>query len=137
MTAKACLVLADAILLLHFVFVAFVVGGLAAIWIGYFAGWKFVRNPWFRIAHLLAMAFVVVESVFGMVCPLTTWEDRLRLRGGEGPTYANSFIQYWIHRVMFFEIPEHTFTIIYITFLALILLSLFIIKPRAFARRPS
>jgi hypothetical protein len=134
MTAKSYLVLADAVLLLHFVFVAFVVGGLALIWIGYFARWRFVRNPWFRIAHLLAMAFVVAESVFGMMCPLTTWEDQLRLRGGEGAAYSNSFIQYWIHRVMFFEVPERIFTLIYVAFLLLIVLSLVVVKPRSFAR---
>src|SRR5216117_1338477 len=128
MTAKGYLLLADAILLLHFLFVALVVGGLVLIWVGYFAGWKFVRNPWFRIAHLLAMAFVVGESILGTMCPLTTSEDRLRMRAGEGTTYAGSFIQYWIHRVMFFEIPERVFTAIYIAFLALIFLSLIVVR---------
>ena len=80
------------------------------------------------------MGVVVVESVFGVLCPLTTWEERLRVRGREDATYAGSFIQYWIHRVMFFEIPEHIFTIIYIAFFILIVLGLFVVKPRPFTR---
>ncbi|MGH8640305.1 MAG: DUF2784 family protein, partial [Burkholderiales bacterium] len=44
--------LADLILIVHFLFVAFVVGGLALIWIGAAAGWEWVRNFWFRVAHL-------------------------------------------------------------------------------------
>jgi len=55
-------VLADAILLLHFGFVLFVVGGLALTWIGAAAGWAWVRNFWFRAAHLGAIAFVAGEA---------------------------------------------------------------------------
>lgn len=135
MGAKGYAILADALLLLHFAFVLFVVGGLLAIWIGYFARWKFVRNPWFRIAHLLAMAIVVAESVCGIICPLTTWEEDLRMKSGEGPSYAGSFIQHWVHRVMFFEVPEGTFTIIYIAVFALIVLSLLVVRPRPFRAR--
>ena len=36
--------LADLILIAHFAFVLFVVGGLALIWIGAVAGWRWVRN---------------------------------------------------------------------------------------------
>lgn len=127
--------LADAILLLHFGFVLFVVGGLIFVWIGYFAGWSTVRNPWFRVAHLAAMGVVVAESVCGVVCPLTTWEANLRARSGEESAYAGSFIQHWVHRMMFYEVPEKTFTIVYVVFFALIVLSYIIVRPRAFRSR--
>ena len=91
-----------------------------------------MRNPWFRGAHLLAMAVVVAESVFGIVCPLTKWEVALRVKAGEDPEYAGSFIQHWVHRVMFFEISERTFTTIYVLFFALIVLSLVVVPPRPF-----
>jgi hypothetical protein len=132
MGAKGYAILADAILLLHFAFVLFVIGGLITIWAGFFARWKFVRNPWFRLGHLLAMGVVVAESVCGVICPLTTWEADLRLKAGEAPSYAGSFIQHWVHRVMFFEVPESAFTVIYIVFFALIVLSLVVVRPRAF-----
>jgi hypothetical protein len=132
MRAQSHALLADAILVLHFAFVLFVVAGLLLTWIGYFAGWKFVRNPWFRSAHLLAMAVVVAESLFGVICPLTKWETALRLKAGEEASYAGSFIQQWVHRVMFFEIPERTFTMIYVVFFALMVLSLVVVPPRPF-----
>ena len=132
MRAPSHALLADAILVLHFAFVLFVVAGLLLTWIGYFAGWKFVRNPWFRSAHLLAMAVVVAESLFGVICPLTKWETALRLKAGEEAAYAGSFIQHWVHRVMFFEIPERTFTMIYVVFFVLIVLSLVVVPPRPF-----
>src|SRR6188474_2502269 len=132
MRAQSHALLADAILVLHFAFVLFVVAGLLLTWIGYFAGWKFVRNPWFRGAHLLAMAVVVAESLFGVICPLTKWEGALRLKAGEDPAYAGSFIQHWVHRVMFFEISEQTFTMVYVVVFVLIVLSLVVVPPRPF-----
>jgi hypothetical protein len=132
MGARSYAVLAEIVLVLHFAFVLFVVAGLLVTWIGYFARWRFVRNPWFRTAHLVAMGVVVAESVFGIICPLTNWEAALRLRAGEDPAYAGSFIQHWVHRVMFFEISEQTFTFVYIAFFALIVLSFVVVRPRPF-----
>ena len=132
MGAQSYARLADAILVLHFAFVLFVVAGLLVTWIGYFAGWKFVRNPWFRGAHLLAMAVVVAESLLGIICPLTKWEAALRLKAGEDPAYEGSFIQHWVHRVMFFEISERTFTMVYVIVFVLIVLSLVVVPPRPF-----
>ena len=132
MRAQSYALLADAVLVLHFAFVLFVVAGLLVTWIGYFAGWKWVRNPWFRGAHLLAMAVVVAESLFGIICPLTKWEAALRLKAGEDPAYEGSFIQHWVHRVMFFEISERTFTVLYVIVFVLIVLSLVVVPPRPF-----
>ena len=132
MRAQPHALLADAVLVLHLAFVLFVIFGLLLTWIGYFAGWKFVRNPWFRGAHLLAMAVVVAESLFGVICPLTKWEMALRVKAGEDPAYAGSFVQHWVHRVMFFEISERTFTLIYVIFFVLIVLSLVVVPPRPF-----
>jgi len=75
-------VLSDFILLIHFAFVAFIVAGFLAIWVGYFRHWAWVHNFRFRLTHLLAMGFVLLESLFGIVCPLTVWEDQLRQRAG-------------------------------------------------------
>ena len=132
MGAQSYAVLADVVLVLHFTFVLFVVLGLLITWIGYFAEWRFVRNPWFRSAHLLAMAVVVAESLFGIICPLTNWEATLRLKAGEDPAYAGSFIQHWVHRVMFFEVSEITFTFIYVAFFVVIILSFVVVRPRPF-----
>jgi hypothetical protein len=123
-------VLADLVLAAHAAFVAFVVAGLVLIWIGHWRRWRFVRNRWFRAAHLAAIGVVAAESGLGFVCPLTTWEDQLRLRAGDPPQYAGSFVQHWLHRVMFFDLSEGVFTVVYVAFFGVVALSLWLVPPR-------
>lgn len=122
--------LADLILITHFGFVLFVVGGLALIWIGAAAGWRWVRNFWFRIAHLAAICFVALEALIGMVCPLTEWEDALR----GAPTEA-SFIARWLHRVLFYSFPEWVFTIAYVLFALAVAVTFRLVPPQRRGRR--
>src|SRR5919108_5386578 len=105
--------LADAILLVHFAFVAFVVLGFAVIWAGYFCRWEFVRDIRFRLAHLAAIGFVLAESLAGFICPLTTWENQLRVQAGESAAYSGSFIRHWIQKLLFHDWSDQTFTVIY------------------------
>jgi polyferredoxin len=116
--------LADFILIVHFAFVAFVVGGLALIWIGAAAGWQWVRNFWFRVAHLAAIVFVAGEALVGVWCPLTVWEDALRGVPGE-----KSFVARWIHRLMFYDFPEWMFTVAYALFALVVALSWWLVRP--------
>src|SRR4029079_7904709 len=53
--------LADLIVAIHAAYVAFVVVGLLLILIGLACGWKWVRNWWFRVAHLVAILIVAAE----------------------------------------------------------------------------
>ena len=122
--------MADAVLVLHFLFVAFVVFGLLLIWLGWFRRWNFVRNFWFRIAHLAAIGMVAAESLIGFACPLTTLEDWLRSLAGDEQRYQESFIQHWLHRVMFFDVDGRVFTVSYIVFFAAVALSLWLVRPR-------
>jgi hypothetical protein len=103
--------LADAILVVHAGFVLFVVGGLVATWIGLALGSPFARNAWFRGIHLAAIAFVVLESLLGMMCPLTAWEYALR-----GEQSEVGFIQRWVHAVLFWSWPAWVFTALYVGF---------------------
>ena len=123
-------VLADLVLLVHFGFVAFVVLGFVLIWVGYFCRWPFVRDLRFRIAHLAAMGVVLAESLAGFICPLTTWEHRLRIRAGEGAGYSGSFIRHWFGRILFQDWSEQTFTLIYIAFFLFVALTFLVVKPR-------
>ena len=116
--------LADIILVLHFAVVVFIVGGLAAIWTGALAGWRWVGNFWFRITHLAAIVFVAVEAISGMMCPLTVWEDALRGRASE-----IGFIARWIRGLMFYELPLWVFTAAYIAFAAVVALTFWIVPP--------
>ncbi|MEE8254837.1 MAG: DUF2784 domain-containing protein [Nitrosomonadaceae bacterium] len=118
------MLLANAILIIHFLFVLFVVGSLPVIWIGAWLRLNFVRNIWFRIAHLFAILFVVGESLLGMVCPLTTWEDELRQL-----ETSDSFIQRWLHDILFYDVPEGMLTIVYVLFALLVLATFILIPP--------
>lgn len=124
------LVLADLVLVVHVAFVAFVIVGLLLIWIGWLRRWTWVRNLWFRAGHLAAIGVVVAESVAGYICPLTTWENRLRLLAGGEQRYQGSFIQHWLHRVLFFDFDERIFTMAYLVFFLLVALSLWRVPPR-------
>lgn len=118
--------LADAVLIAHFLFVLFVVGGLLAIWVGAALGWTWVRNLRFRVAHLAAILFVAAESLVGIACPLTVWEDLLRqAEAGQG-----SFMQRWVGRLLYYNLPEWIFTVVYALFALLVLATFLRVRPR-------
>lgn len=107
--------LADLVLLIHFAIVLFVVGGLLLIILGNLLRWPWVNRWWFRSLHLLAISVVVLESWLGIECPLTTLENWLRLQAGQG-VYQGSFIQHWVHGVMFYQAPGWVFAMAYTLF---------------------
>ena len=116
--------LADLILVVHFCFVLFVVGGLLLIWLGAVQGLRWVRNFWFRIAHLAAILFVAGESVAGLICPLTAWEDALR-----GGAVHSSFIQRWIGRLLYYDFPEWVFIAAYLLFALAVVITFIRVRP--------
>lgn len=132
-SSSAYLLAADAVLLLHAIFVVFVVLGLLLIFTGHFLGWRWVRNPWFRLAHLLAIAVVVVQSWLGILCPLTHLEMALRRRAGDAD-YPGSFIGHWLEELLYFQAPAWVFVVCYTAFGALVVLSWFLVRPRRFRR---
>ena len=117
--------LADAVLIVHFAFVLFVVIGALLIWCGMALDWHWVRNRMFRIAHLAAIAFVALEALLGLACPLTVLEDALR-----GSPTASGFVARWLHRWLFYSAPEWVFTGIYTAFAALVALTYWRFPPR-------
>lgn len=121
--------LADIVLVLHFAVVVFVVGGLMAVLVGNWLGWRWVNNLWFRLAHLAAIGYVVVQSWFGITCPLTTLESWLREQAGL-PSYSESFIEHWVQGLLFYQAPFWVFALVYTVFGALVLLSWWFYPPR-------
>ena len=77
--------LADAVVVLHGVFVAFVlVGGFLAL-----------RWPRLKWVHLPAAVWGVLIEYAGWVCPLTPLENVLRARAGEAG-YSGGFVEHYI-----------------------------------------
>src|SRR5262245_52621251 len=107
--------LADVIVTVHLAFVLFVLIGQVLIMIGAVLRWGWVRNFWFRSLHFLAIAIVVFESLFGIRCPLTTWERQLRATAGQ-TTEDISFVGRMVKSALFCRCSEATFTKIYVAF---------------------
>jgi hypothetical protein len=73
--------LADAIVVTHFLFIVFVIcGGLLVI-----------RWPWMAFAHLPAAVLGAAVEIFGWICPLTPLENHFLTLAGES-TYEGDFI---------------------------------------------
>ena len=116
------LLLADAVLIVHFSIVAFIVFGFLAILSGKLLGWNWIRYRVFRGVHLLAIGIVVLQAWVGRICPLTTWESVLREKAGQ-PGYARTFIQHWLHKVLFYDVEPWIFATLYTVFGLLVLAS--------------
>jgi len=133
-SASAYLIAADALLLTHVLFVAFVILGLLFVFAGKLFSWSWVRNWWFRTAHFVAIGIVVLQSWLGLVCPLTTWEMALREKAG-GEVYAGTFISYWLEKVLYYDAPAWVFVLCYTVFGLLVCGGWFWVRPRQLDRR--
>jgi hypothetical protein len=107
--------IADVVLSLHVAVVAFVIGGLVVVILGNFLAWRWVNALWFRVAHLGAIAIIVAESWFGVICPLTSLEMWLHAKAHE-TSYVGSFVQHWLQRILYYEAPAWVFTLVYSLF---------------------
>lgn len=114
--------LADLVLVVHALFVAFVVGGQVAVLVGWARGWGWVRNPWFRGTHLVVIVYIVAQTWLGRLCPLTIWEARLRDAAGQAH-HDESFIGYWLGELLFLDLPWWVFTVAYTAFGTLVVVS--------------
>lgn len=107
--------LADAVLLLHFGIVLFVVCGLPIILVGNKFGWSWVNSLWWRLAHLAAIGVVILQAWLGQYCALTEIESTLRQQAGQAG-YESSFIEHWLQGVLFYQAPMWVFAIAYTSF---------------------
>jgi uncharacterized protein DUF2784 len=83
-------VLADAVLVIHAAFVAFVVlGGLLVL-----------RWPAMAWAHVPAAAWGALIEFSGWICPLTPLENALRARGGASG-YRGGFIEHYVLHMLY------------------------------------
>jgi hypothetical protein len=129
-TGTSYLLAADITLFLHAAFVAFVVVGLILIFVGKAATWEWVRNPWFRWTHLVAISIVVLQSWFGVICPLTSLEMALRSRAGDS-VYPGTFMAHWLEKLLYHDAPAWVFAVCYTAFAALVVASWFWVPPRS------
>ncbi|EYC50772.1 hypothetical protein AZ34_06620 [Hylemonella gracilis str. Niagara R] len=127
--------LADAVLILHFGVVLFVVGGLMCILVGNAWRWRWVNAWGFRLAHLAAILIVVALSWLGEVCPLTALESWLRVQAG-ACGYSQSFVEHWVQAVLYYEAPFWVFVLAYTLFALAVLACWWRYPPRRAPHEP-
>ena len=82
--------LADALVVIHFAFTAFVIFGGFLAW----------RWRWLAAVHLPALAWGCWVEVSHSICPLTTLEVHWRHLGGEAG-YSGGFLAHYLVRVLY------------------------------------
>ena len=122
------LLAADAVLLLHVLFVAFVVVGQLLILAGGLLSWDWVRNWWFRVIHLGAIGVVVLQAWLGVICPLTRLEMYLRDKADD-TTYAGSFVSHWLEAILYYRAPAWVFAMVYTLFAIVVVLGWVRVRP--------
>ena len=106
--------LADAVALLHVLFVLFVIfGALFAL--------RWPRAIW---AHAPALGWGLIVECTGLVCPLTPLENGLRALGGEAG-YAEDFLSRWLLSILYPEFLTRELQFVLGGFLLLLNLSLY------------
>ena len=121
---------ADVLVVIHFLYVLFAVGGQVFILLGAICKWNAIRSVVFRISHLLAVGLVAVEAATRIHCPLTVWEYDLRRLGGQAVQQNLSFISRLVHPILFYDFPHWAFTLMHIAFGLLVVLTYILIPPR-------
>lgn len=123
--------LANLVAAVHVGYVGFVVIGQLLILLGLALGWEWVRHPPFRIAHLVAIGIVALETLASIRCPLSDLEDYLRGLAGE-PVEGGDFLARTLHGAIHIDLPYNhwLFTASYLGFAILVLGTYILAPPR-------
>ena len=85
-------ILADAIVVAHFLFIAFVV----------FSGLLVIRWPRIAFVHLPSAIWGAAVEIFGWICPLTPLENHFRYLAGK-TSYNGDFIAHYLLPIIYPE----------------------------------
>ena len=122
--------LADLIVVVHFCYVTFTVGGELFILLGGAFRRAWVRNLAFRLVHLASVVLVAGEALTGTSCPLTVLEYRLRTLADQRVEAQISFVARLVRDIIFYDFPPWVFLSIYIGFAAVVGLTFVLIPPQ-------
>lgn len=112
---------ADALMLLHLGFVLFaLLGGLLT-----------VRWRWTLPVHLLALGWAVYVELADRGCPLTLWEQALRLQAGDAG-YSEGFIEHYLLPILY---PAWLTLPVEVVLAAVVLLSNLLVYAWVYRRR--
>ena len=98
----------DVLVVVHVLWAAFMVGGFL---LGAAAIWRHSWRRWlvFRTVHVIGIVFTASVPLWAGICPVTTWENALRLRTG-ADAIPHSFLAYYAHRILYLDVPAWAIT---------------------------
>jgi hypothetical protein len=88
-------VAADVVILIHFLWIGFVILGFPVA--------LYYNSAKWRLIHLGAVILMVLMQVTRTICPLTHLEAWLKSGGGEAKVYPGAFIAKWVERLIYVD----------------------------------
>lgn len=126
-------ILADLIVVIHFIWILFMVGGFILTLRGFFR--KEFFDWWlFRTIHLCGIIYVGLLGALRQYCPLTILEHILRTHYNPGLIYPGSFIIYYIEKLVYPEVNP-LMILIPTILIAIFTVIVFIARPPAKIRK--
>jgi len=120
-------IIADIIVVLHFIWIIFMLLGFFLTIYGFFR--KEFFDWWlFRSLHLLGILFVGIITFLRRFCPLTILENLSRVKYDPESAYPGSFIIHYIESLVY---PDVNQTLLRITtiLVSVFVLAVYIVKP--------
>ena len=118
------LILADILVVLHFVFICFViVGGLLVL-----------RWQWLALIHLPVVLWGALVELMSWVCPLTPLENWLRRAAG-GQGYSGGYIEHYLIPIIYPGGLTHEIQLILGGFVIVINVIIYTVVFRRYSRR--
>lgn len=118
--------LADIVVVLHLLFIVFVLGGGVLVLF-----WR--RCAWL---HLPAVLWGILIELTGGVCPLTPLENWLRLQG-EGAGYHTSFVEHYLIPVIYPAALTYELRLIFALLVVIINIGIYAFVLRRMLKRAS
>jgi hypothetical protein len=115
--------LASLALVAHLLWILFVV----------FGGLVFLRFPWGRLVHLVAVGAALLMQWLELTCPLTLLEQEF-LRQAGGTSYEGSFLIHYLERLVYPAIPLGVITALTVLLLVVTIV-LLKVRPLRFSPR--
>jgi len=120
-------IVADIIVVLHFLWIIFMLLGFFLTIYGFF--WRKFFDWWlFRTLHLSGILFVGILTLLRKFCPLTILENLSRIRYSPNSTYPGSFIVHYIEKLVYPDVNQ-TLLRICTVLVATFILAIYMIRP--------
>jgi hypothetical protein len=114
-------ILADILVVLHFVFICFVITG----------GLLVLRWRWVAWVHLPVVLWGALVELMSWVCPLTPLENWLRRAGG-GQGYSGGYIEHYLIPIIYPEGLTHEIQIMLGAFVIIVNLIIYTVVYRRY-----